>query len=223
MTSQITSNISLIKDNISKTCQIYNRDLATVNLIAVSKTVAAESIQNAIDDGCETFGENYIQEVKEKWPSIRAKNPKVKLHFIGHLQSNKAAEAVELFDCIQTLDSEKLALAFKKQLAKNDKKDLEFFIQVNIGEEPQKGGIDLEKVNAFVNFCQNECQLNVTGLMCIPPQGELPSPYFALLRNKADECGLNKLSMGMSADYTEGVALGSTHIRIGSSIFGKRT
>ena len=221
--SQIAHNLGLIKDKVFKTCQIYNRDLATVNLIAVSKTVAAESIQNAIDSGCNTFGENYIKEVKEKWPSIREKNPDVKLHFIGHLQSNKAGEAVELFDCVQTLDSEKLALAFKKQLSKSDKKDLEFFIQVNIGEEPQKGGIDLDKVNEFVNFCQNECQLNVTGLMCIPPQGELPSPYFALLRKKADECGLKKLSMGMSADYAEGVALGSTHIRIGSSIFGKRS
>lgn len=222
MMSPIARNLYLIKDRILKTCQVYKRDLATVNLIAVSKTVAAESILDAMNSGCKIFGENYIQETKEKWGVIREKNPDLKLHFIGHLQSNKAGEAVELFDCIETLDSEKLALAFKKALAKNNQPDLEFFVQVNIGEEPQKGGIDLNKVAEFVNFCRDDCSLNVTGLMCIPPQGELASPYFALLRRKADESGLKKLSMGMSADFEEGIALGATHIRVGSSIFGER-
>lgn len=175
----------------------------------------------AIAAGCQIFGENYVKEAQEKWPEIKQNFPEIKLHFIGHLQSNKAEEAVELFDSIQTLDSEKLALSLKKAVQKK-LKNPEIFIQVNVGEEEQKGGIAPSELVNFVKFSRDECGLNVVGLMCIPPNNELASPYFALLAKMARENGLEKLSMGMSADFEEAIALGATHIRIGSAIFGER-
>lgn len=221
MLNQIERNLFLIKSKITKACQIYRQDVARVNLIAVSKMVEAPKIREAIAVGCNVFGENYIKEAGEKWPEIKKDFPQVKLHFIGHLQSNKAAEAVELFDCIESLDSEKLALALKKETAKQQKNP-EIFIQVNIGEEPQKGGILPSEVASFVKFSRDECGLNVTGLMCIPPSGEAASPYFALLQKLARQNGLKNISMGMSADFEEAIALGATHIRIGTAIFGER-
>lgn len=175
----------------------------------------------AIQAGCEIFGENYLKESEEKWPEIKEKFPKIKLHFIGHLQSNKAAEAVALFDSIQTVDSEKLARIIKKE-ADKQQKNPEIFIQVNIGEEPQKHGIDPSQVADFVKLTRDELKLNVVGLMCIPPSDELASPYFALLAKIAKENKLPNLSMGMSADFDQAIALGATHIRLGSSIFGSR-
>lgn len=220
MIGEIKRNLFLINDKIKKACRLYSQESARVNLIAVSKMVEAEKIYEAIELGCKIFGENYIKEAKEKWPEIRKKFPEIKLHFIGHLQSNKAPEAVELFDCIQTLDSEKLALALKKEMQKQQKFP-EVFIQVNIGEEEQKGGVLPAELKAFVKFCRDN-ELNVTGLMCIPPAEELASPYFALLSKLAKENGLKNLSMGMSADFEEAIALGATHIRIGTAIFGER-
>jgi len=214
-------NLFLINDKIKKACKLYGQVSSRVNLIAVSKTVAAEKILLAIAAGCKTFGENYIKEAKEKWPEIKQKFPQIKLHFIGHLQSNKVAESLELFDCIESLDSEKLALTFKKEIAKSGKNP-EFFIQVNIGQEEQKGGISPFAVKDFIKFCRTECGLNVTGLMCVPPADEVAAPYFALLAKLAKENGLEKLSMGMSADFEEAIALGATHIRLGTAIFGKR-
>lgn len=221
MLNQIERNLFLIKSKIAKACQIYRQDVARVNLIAVSKMVAAEKIREAITAGCQVFGENYIKEAGEKWPEIKSDFPEVKLHFIGHLQSNKAAEAIELFDCIESLDSEKLAVALKKEVQKQQKNP-EIFIQVNIGEEPQKGGIIPSEVANFVKFARNECSLNVTGLMCIPPSNEAPSPYFALLQKLARQNGLKNISMGMSSDFEEAIALGATHIRVGTAIFGER-
>jgi len=157
----------------------------------------------------------------EKWKEIRLKFPQIELHFIGNLQSNKAAEAVNLFDSIQTLDSKKLALILKKEIQKQQKNP-QIFIQVNIGEEEQKGGIKPNEVKDFVKFCRDECNLNLVGLMCIPPANEAPSPYFALLTKLARENNLEKLSMGMSSDFEEAIALDATHIRIGTSIFGQR-
>lgn len=183
--------------------------------------VSAEKICDAIGSGCKIFGENYIKEAKEKWPEIKQKFPEIKLHFIGHLQSNKVAEALELFDCIQTLDSEKLAVILKKEVQKQQKNP-EFFIQVNIGEEEQKSGISPNEVSDFVKFSRDECGLNVTGLMCIPPATDLASPYFALLAKLAKKNNLKNLSMGMSSDFEEAIALGATHIRLGTSIFGER-
>ena len=245
----------MINEKIENACKIYGQDQKRVNLIAVSKTVLAEKICEAISAGCKIFGENYIKEAQEKWPEIKKNFPEIKLHFIGHLQSNKADEAVELFDCIQTLGSEKLALALKKAIEKRSAKILkqvqdnkrveedlvplsrhpelvsgsrpthknpEIFIQVNIGEEEQKGGIAPKELSNFVKFARDECGLNVAGLMCIPPNKELASPYFALLAKMARENGLEKLSMGMSSDFEEAIALGASYVRIGSAIFGER-
>lgn len=178
-------------------------------------------IDSVIALGCKNFGENYIKEAQEKWPEVKKNHPEIRLHFIGHLQSNKAAEAVDLFDSIQSLDSEKLAIALKKEIIKQ-KKNPEIFIQVNIGEESQKSGILPQDLANFVKFSRDECGLNVTGLMCIPSSNEAASPYFALLAKLAKQNDLKNLSMGMSSDFEEAIALGATHIRIGTAIFGER-
>lgn len=193
-------------------------------MVAVSKTIESAQIIAAINSNCKIFGENYIKEAQEKWPAIKEKFPEIKLHFIGHLQSNKVLQALDLFDCIESLDSEKLALEFKKQIAKKPaaSKAPEFFIQINIGEESQKSGIAPKKASEFINFAKNDCGLNVTGLMCIPPADEAPSPYFALLNKIAKENNLENISMGMSADFEDAIALGATHIRLGTAIFGAR-
>lgn len=217
----IKRNLLVINDKIKTSCKSYGKDLARVNLIAVSKTFGIDNILSAIDLGCEIFGENYIKEIKEKWPEIKKNHPQIKLHLIGHLQSNKAKEAVELCDCIEVLDSEKLALALQKEI-KKQQKNPEIFIQVNIGEEEQKNGVKPQEVSDLLKFSRGECGLNVTGLMCIPPTGELASPYFALLAKIAKENNLEKLSMGMSSDFEEAIAMGATHIRVGTAIFGKR-
>jgi pyridoxal phosphate enzyme (YggS family) len=220
--SEIKNNLCLINKKINDICELYDRNAQNVNLIAVSKKVASDKILQAIEFGCLNFGENYVTEAQEKWPEIKQKNPKIKLHLIGHLQSNKVAQCLDLFDCIQSLDSEKLALEFKKQIAKKNINSPEFFIQVNIGQEQQKSGIDPLLVQEFVNFAKNECNLNITGLMCIPPNEEEASPYFALLAKLAKECTLPNLSMGMSADFAEAVALGANYVRIGTGVFGAR-
>jgi len=216
----IEKNLFLIKQKINQTCKIYHRNSSNINIVAVSKTIMSEKIYEAINFGCKIFGENYIQEAKEKWNTIRINNPEIELHFIGRLQSNKAKEAVALFDCIQTIDSEKLALAIAKE-TKKQHKNPKIFIQVNIGEEPQKSGIEPNKVNDFIKFCRN-LDLNLIGLMCIPPANEHPANYFALLKKIADENNLLELSMGMSADFEDAIALGSTYIRLGTAIFGER-
>jgi pyridoxal phosphate enzyme (YggS family) len=211
----------LIEDKISRTCKTFERKASSVNFIAVSKMVPAQKIAQAIEFGVKNFGENYLQEAGEKWPAIKKNHPEITLHFIGNLQSNKVPQVVELFDVVQSLDGEKQALSFQKELKKNPRK-IEFFIQVNIGEEPQKGGVDPKNLSDFVRFCRNNCELNVAGLMCVPPAGEAASPYFALLAKLAKENDLKNLSMGMSADFEEAIALGATHIRLGTAIFGDR-
>ena len=193
----------------------------TVNLIAVSKTIGQDKIIEAINLGCNNFGENYIKEAKEKWVKIKEIFPNIKLNFIGHLQSNKALEAVELFDAIHTIDSKKLALEIKKAAQKLNKNP-EIFIQVNIGQEEQKGGFALDELDELINFTKNECGLNLVGLMCIPPSSEVASPYFALLSKLSKKYNLKRLSMGMSGDFADAIALGATDIRIGTAIFGSR-
>ena len=214
-------NLYLINQNISKTCKAFNRKPEDVNIVAVSKTIASEKIIEAINLGCKIFGENYIQEAQKKWLELREKYPQIKLHFVGHLQSNKAKEAVELFDCIETVDNKKLASEIAKA-QKKLQKNREIFIQVNIGDESQKSGIAIENLSSFINFCKNDLALNVVGLMAVPPSNESAPPYFALLSKLAYENNLKKLSMGMSADYEEAIALNSTHIRLGTAIFGAR-
>ncbi len=221
MKNQIERNLFLLKERVKKACKLYQKKPERVNLIAVSKTISKEKICEAIALNCKIFGENYVKEAQEKWSQIKKEFPEIELHFIGHLQSNKADEAVDLFDAIQTLDSEKLALALKKATLKKDKNP-KIFIQVNIGEEEQKGGIAPQEIKNFVKFVREECGLNLVGLMCIPPANENPSPYFALLSKMARENNLKEISMGMSADFEDAIALGATYIRLGTAIFGER-
>lgn len=217
----IKQNLILIKEKIALTCKIYNKNSNDINIIAVSKTIASEKIHEAINCGCKIFGENYVQEAYQKFPEIKKNFPDISLHLIGHLQSNKAKEALEIFDCIETLDSEKLAKALSKEIQKQNK-NLEIFIQVNIGQEAQKYGIEINHVDDFIKFCKIDLSLNIVGLMAIPPANELASPYFALLKKIADKNNLKKISMGMSSDYEQAIALGSTHIRLGTALFGER-
>ena len=167
------------------------------------------------------FGENRVQEAQGKWPELKSATPDIELHLIGPLQSNKTKEAVELFDCIQTVDREKIAKTIAREM-KSQNKTLKLFVQVNTGSEPQKAGVLPDKAAEFVKYCQEELELHIEGLMCIPPFDENPGPHFALLRKLSRETGVEKLSMGMSADYLTAIEFNATHVRVGSSIFGAR-
>jgi len=217
----IEKNLFLVNQKISNCCKAYGHKDKKPTLIAVSKIVETEKIIFAINAGCKNFGENYIKEAEEKWPALKAIYTQIKLHFIGKLQSNKVAQAIDLFDYIQSLDSEKLAIIFKKEIAKTNKNP-EIFIQINIGEEEQKGGIDPRCAKDFIGFAKQDCGLNITGLMCVPPSKEAASPYFALLAKIARENNLKNLSMGMTADFEDAIALEATHLRVGRAIFGER-
>jgi len=221
MLNSVERNLLVLNQKIKKACQVYGINNSRVNLIAVSKMVEPQKIITAIESGCLIFGENYISEAKEKWPEIKKSHPQIELHFIGNLQSNKAKEAVELFDCIESLDSESAAKALAKEIKKQNKNP-QIYIQVNIGEELQKGGILPQDLKSFIKLCRDENDLNITGLMCIPPANEAASPYFALLAKMARENNLKNISMGMSSDFEEAIALGATHVRVGTAIFGER-
>ncbi|HVI27237.1 MAG TPA: YggS family pyridoxal phosphate-dependent enzyme [Hansschlegelia sp.] len=192
-----------------------------VTLVAVSKTFAAEDIEPALQAGQRAFGENRVQEAKAKWPALRERYPDVELHLIGPLQSNKADEAVALFDVIHTVDRAKIAQALAKEM-RDQGKTPRLFVQVNTGEEPQKAGVPPREVDAFLASCRNDHGLAIEGLMCIPPVDETPAPHFALLEKLARRNGLKGLSMGMSSDFAEAIAFGATHVRVGSAIFGAR-
>lgn len=211
----------MIDSQIAKFCKIYNKNKNAVKLIAVSKKQDVAKINIAMDLGCRIFGENYVKEAYEKWASIKDQRDDVQLHLLGHLQSNKAKEAVELFDVIHTLDSKKLAKEIAKQALKLNKNP-EIFIQVNIGDEEQKSGVGILDLGDLVSYCVDDLKLNVVGLMCIPPSNESGAPYFALLAKLAKENNLKQLSMGMSADYEDAIAMGATYVRIGTAIFGER-
>lgn len=217
----IDKKIYLINQNIIKTCKKFNRNFNDINIVAISKTIARENIIEAINCGCKIFGENYVNEAKQKWPNILKDHPNLRLHFVGHLQTNKVKSVVELFDCIETVDNEKLALEIANQQLKLSK-NCEIFIQVNLADEVQKSGVAISKLPSFIKFCKN-LNLNITGLMTIPPVNEFPSPYFALLAKLANEHDLKNLSMGMSSDYQEAIALGANYIRLGTAIFGPRS
>ena len=193
----------------------------SVQLVAVSKTFEADTIRLAIEAGQRIFGENRVQESQGKWPHLKAETPGIELHLIGPLQSNKAAEAVALFDVIETIDREKIARAIAEEM-KRQGKALCLYVQVNTGLEPQKAGIAPDDTAAFVTFCRDELGLTIGGLMCIPPAEENPGPHFALLAKLAEKCGVKKLSMGMSGDYETAIAFGATSVRVGSAIFGTR-
>jgi pyridoxal phosphate enzyme (YggS family) len=194
--------------------------LATT-LIGASKTQPADVLEEAIRAGLADFGENKVQEAQSKWPALKAVHPHVRLHLIGSLQSNKAEDAVALFDVIHTIDRVKIADALAAACAKLEKYPA-FLIQVNTGEEPQKAGVAPREAAALVAHCRG-LDLNLIGLMCVPPEGENPAPHFALLRKMADEFGLPKCSMGMSGDYEVAIRLGSTMVRVGTALFGSRS
>ncbi|MFC4175312.1 YggS family pyridoxal phosphate-dependent enzyme [Microvirga sp. GCM10011540] len=210
-----------VRAAIGRAATDYDRDPAGITLVAVSKTFPAEDIEPVLAAGQRVFGENYVQEAKAKWPALRERYPDVELHLIGPLQSNKAKEAVQLFDAIHTLDRPSLAEALAKEIAKAGRAP-RLLVQVNTGEEPQKGGVMPAEADAFIEECRTRHGLAIEGLMCIPPAEDPPSPHFALLGKIAKRHGLKTLSMGMSADFDEAIQLGATHVRVGSAIFGTR-
>lgn len=210
-----------VKRRMAAALEGQGRDPDTVTLIAVSKTFEADAIRAVIAAGQRHFGENRVQEAKAKWSALQAETPGIVLHLIGPLQSNKAKEAVELFDAIHSIDREKIARAVAAEMKKQDKR-LELFVQVNTGEEPQKAGIPPAETVEFVAYCRDELRLPIRGLMCIPPVDEEPGVHFALLANLAADSGLEGLSMGMSADYEIAIRFGATAVRVGSAIFGSR-
>ena len=193
-----------------------------VNLIAVTKGQDTEKIKTILDEGHLHFGENKVQEATLKWSDILNVNKDINLHLLGKLQSNKAKEAFNLFHYVHSLDSEKLAKIFSN-LENNNSKKIKYFIQVNIGNENQKSGIDISLVSDFVRFCQNDLKLNILGLMCIPPADNSPDEHFLKLRELNKINNLKDLSMGMSGDFIKAIELGATYVRVGSAIFGKRS
>jgi PLP dependent protein len=210
-----------VKDEIVAAAKAAKRAPESVELIAVSKTFDADAIRPVIAAGQRIFGENRVQEAERKWPALRAEFPGVKLHLIGPLQSNKAKEAVALFDAIHTIDREKIARAIAAEMAKQGRA-IELFVQVNTGEEPQKAGVMPREAAAFTALCRDELKLPIAGLMCIPPVDEEPAVHFAFLAKLARELRLSGLSMGMSSDFETAVTFGATYVRVGSAIFGDR-
>lgn len=197
------------------------RSRTAVTLICVSKTYDVPDILPVLEAGQRVFGENRVQEAQGKWPALKLLYPDIKLHLIGPLQSNKARDAVELFDAIHTVDRISIAAALSKEIERLGRHP-ELFIQVNTGEEEQKAGVGPVEADAFISQCRGEFGLNIAGLMCIPPMLDAPSPHFALLSKIASRNGLQQLSMGMSGDYEQAIMLGASHVRVGSAILGPR-
>ncbi|WP_375615016.1 MULTISPECIES: YggS family pyridoxal phosphate-dependent enzyme [unclassified Bartonella] len=210
-----------LQKDIAAICQELQRPVEEIELIAVSKTVSAIDIRPLLQAGQSLFAENRVQEAVQKWPALRQQFENIKLHLIGPLQSNKAAEAVKIFDVIQTVDRAKIAKVLMEEMQKQ-KRHLPCYVQVNIGLEPQKSGIAPQEAISFVNQCKNNYGLDIIGLMGIPPVDENPGPYFALLAKLAKQAGLPKLSMGMSSDFKTALQFDSNVLRIGSALFGKR-
>jgi pyridoxal phosphate enzyme (YggS family) len=219
--NSVRSNLDLIQRKINESAKKHQRNPKEINLVVVSKNFGAEKIVEAIEGGARIFGENKVTEAKEKWPILLVKYPDIKLHLIGHLQSNKAREAVKLFDVIQSLDSEKLAVILADETKKQNKFP-EIFVQINIGEEEQKSGIAPDEADKFIAEMMSKYQLNITGVMAIPPAHEPPALYFGLLTTIARRNNLANISMGMSADYELAIGLGANFVRVGSAIFGER-
>ena len=214
-------NLHLVQNRIAKAEREARRPAGSVTLVAVSKTFDAEAIRPVIEAGQRVFGENRVQEAQAKWPALTAEFPDIELRLIGPLQSNKAKEAVALFDVIETVDREKIAAELAKEMEKQGRRP-RLYVQVNTGLEEQKAGIDPREATAFVARCREVYGLTIEGLMCIPPADENPGPHFALLQKLAGEAGVEKLSMGMSGDYELAVRFGATSVRVGSAIFGSR-
>jgi pyridoxal phosphate enzyme (YggS family) len=222
MATQTTrSGLATVRDEIARACRDASRDAASVTLVAVSKTFAADAILPILGEGQRVFGENRVQEAKAKWPDLKARYPDVALHLIGPLQSNKAKEAVALFDAIHSVDRASLCEALAKEIQKQGRAPL-LFVEINTGAEPQKAGVLPEAADGFLKACRDTYGLTIGGLMCIPPADEAPAPHFALTAKMAVGNGLELLSLGLSADYPAAIAMGATHVRVGSAIFGAR-
>ena len=211
----------MVKDSIARACREARREEASVTLIAVSKTFGADAIGPVLAAGQLVFGENRVQEAKAKWPTLMERYPRVALHLIGPLQSNKARDAVQLFDAIHSVDRPSICAALAKEISKGGRQP-RLFVEINTGAEPQKSGVLPENADGFLRACRDTYGLSISGLMCIPPADEPPAPHFALTAKIAAGNGLPLLSMGMSADFELAIRFGATHVRIGSAIFGER-
>jgi PLP dependent protein len=220
-TAHTLPGLSTVEADIARACKDARRDRSSVTLVAVSKTFGADAIVPVIEAGQRTFGENRVQEARAKWPALMSTYPGIALHLIGPLQSNKAREAVALFDAIHSVDRPSLCEALARELD-SQKRQPQLFVQLNTGEEPQKAGVTPSEADSFIAGCREKYRLPICGLMCIPPIHEAPAPHFALTAKIAARNGLKNLSMGMSADFAIAISLGATHVRIGSAIFGER-
>jgi len=218
---EVPARLRLVLEEIALAAEATGRDAASVRLVAVTKTVPAATIEQAIDAGQGMFGENRVQEAQGKWPALKERHPGLELHLIGPLQSNKVREAVGLFDVIETVDRPKLARALAEEMSRASKRP-RLFVQVNTGEEPQKAGIAPGEMQSFVALCRDTFGLSIDGLMCIPPFEEEPAMHFALLAKLAEKIGVKELSMGMSGDFVRAIQFGATYVRIGTAIFGAR-
>jgi len=216
-----SSALGEVRRRIAQACAEAARDPAAVALVAVSKTFGPDAIAPVIAAGQRVFGENRVQEAKAKWPDLKARHPDIALHLIGPLQSNKAKEAVALFDAIHSVDRPSLCAALAKEIARQGRAPL-LFAEINTGAEPQKAGILPDAADGFLRECRDTYGLAIAGLMCIPPLDEAPAPHFALTAKIAARNGLRLLSMGMSADFESAIRFGATHVRVGSAIFGER-
>jgi pyridoxal phosphate enzyme (YggS family) len=214
--------LAAVRADVARACGEAGRDPQSVTLVAVSKTFGAEAIEPVIAQEQRVFGENRVQEARAKWPALIARHPHLELHLVGSLQSNKAREAVALFDAIHSLDRASLAEALAKEIAKQKRRPL-LFAEINTGGEPQKAGIEPQHTDAFLASCRDNYGLTISGLMCIPPVNDAPAPHFALTAQIARRNGLALLSMGMSADFSIAIAFGATHVRVGTAIFGTRS
>ncbi len=218
---ELQERLSDVRARIAAAEHRAKRSAGSVQLVAVSKTFDGDAIRSVLAAGQRAFGENRVQESQAKWPELKAETSGIELHLIGPLQSNKAADAVALFDVIETVDREKIARALAEEMERQGKRP-RLYVQVNTGLEPQKAGIAPDDTVAFVRLCRDQLRLSIEGLMCIPPADENPGPHFALLAKLAAECGVAKLSMGMSSDFETAIAFGATSVRVGSAIFGTR-
>ncbi|MBM3583726.1 MAG: YggS family pyridoxal phosphate-dependent enzyme [Alphaproteobacteria bacterium] len=217
----VAANLVDVRARIARAAADAGRAAGSITLVAVSKTHDAERIEPAIQAGQRVFGENRVQEAKAKWPALRARYRDLELHLVGPLQTNKAREALALFDVIQTVDRERLAVAIAEESWRSGRRP-RCCVQVNTGEEPQKAGVAPAEADGFITACRADHGLDVVGLMCIPPHDEPPAPHFALLAKIAARHGLAGLSMGMSGDFEDAIRLGATHVRVGTAIFGAR-
>jgi hypothetical protein len=217
----IAAALQAVRKRIATAAGSAGRDPAGITLVAISKIQPAEAVTMALAAGQRVFGENRVQEATAKWPALKRAWPDIELHLVGPLQTNKARDAIALFDVIESLDRPKLAQVLAAEMARSGRRPA-CYVQVNTGEEPQKAGIPPTEVDDFIRYCRTELRLPIVGLMCIPPVDEEPSLHFALLGKIARRNGIAILSMGMSADYETAIAFGATHVRVGSAIFGER-